>query len=149
MLPYAAFVSWANLAIRGRFCFLILECFYNQLLTGHLRREMIRISGAATFVPMEKKKKKNPFCTLLLLRKVFYYSSFFTLKLRLLSSDYNPHYQHGCKPLSEQSKAVEPRFLFNWFQRELEITKVKLRRRCWLSTPSCEQHVQQMNQHLL
>lgn len=74
MLPYAAFVSWANLDIRGRFCFLILKIFLcNQLLTGDLRREMRRISGAATFVPMEK---KNPFCTLLLLRKVFYYSSF-------------------------------------------------------------------------
>lgn len=48
--------------------------------------------------------------------------------------------------LFEQSEAVA-RFLFNWFQRELE--NWKLRRPCWLSTPSYEQHVQQMNQHLL
>lgn len=72
MLPYAAFVS---LAIRGRFCFLILKCFYNQLLTGPLRREMRRIPGAATFVPM--KKKKIPFV-------LFYYCvKYFTTHLFL------------------------------------------------------------------
>lgn len=111
MLPYAAFVRWADLAIRSRFCFLILKCFYNQLLTGRLRREMRRISGAATFVPMEK----NPFCTLLLLRKVFYYSSFLhwswdccsRIPIHITSMDAN---------LSEQSKSVSffTGFSGNW-----------------------------------
>lgn len=41
MLPFAALVSWTKLAGR-KFCFVIFNISYNQLLTGRLRREMSR-----------------------------------------------------------------------------------------------------------
>lgn len=117
MLPYAAFVSWANLAIWGRFCFLILKLFF---VSSYWRDISGGRWGEFLVQQLLCQWKKTPFCSLLLLRKVFYYLSFLhwswhccsQITIHITSMDAN---------LSEQWKSVESCFLFNWFQWELKI----------------------------